>query len=92
MSREINQHDLALWVIRLSSDQHEELQQAQTEFAQWQGLHHQEAQLVQRMMQFSEEIQQDSTRYFFDAQTLQQSLSEHHHAALLVDKYDDSHI
>lgn len=86
MSHEISQVDLALWVIRLSSDDHEELALAQAEFAQWQQLHPQQAQRVERMMQFSAQIQQDSSRHLLDAKVLQQSLSAQHDALVVVKK------
>lgn len=90
MSHEVSQLDLALWVIRLSSDDAEALALAQAEFAQWQQLHQQEAQWVEQMMQFSAQMQQDSSRHLLDAKVLQQSLSAQHEALVVVKKKWDS--
>lgn len=84
MSPEVSQHDLALWVIRLSSDQKEELARAQTEFAQWKSRHIQEAQQVESMMQFSQAMQQHSRQSCFHTDTVHQSLSAQHEALLRV--------
>lgn len=75
MPEQVTQHDLALWVIRLSSDDAEELKIAQQEFALWKIEHTELAQQIEQMMQFSEDMQQFSTRHFIRAETVHQSLS-----------------
>lgn len=86
MSADPDSTELALWVLRLSTDHVQEREQAENEFALWRQLHVEEAKQVEEMMQFSEQMQQLSTRHVISKETLTQSFSAHVEATTQVKK------
>lgn len=86
MSTELDKTQLALWVMRLSTDDEKERAKAEAEFIQWKLLHLEEAKQVEEMMHFSEQMQKLSTRHVIRKETLEHSFSAHKQATSKVKK------